>query len=156
MRMTQRPRPFCGRKLSRVTALGPKQKTGYTMTEGLEPREYRRIGEVTARRLDEELTWMTERGDTLHGEAGDWLVESADGGQRTVGSHEFFDLYEPVSQGRFRRKGTVGAVRAQTAATVSTLEGLARAHPGDWIVTAADGSSWPVPDEVFRKSYAPV
>jgi len=126
------------------------------MTEDLEPREYRRVGEVTARRLEEDLTWMTVRGDTLHGEAGDWLVESADGGQRTVGSHEFFDLYERISETRFRRKGTVRAVRAQTDVTVPTLEGPARAHPGDWIVTAADGSSWPVPDEVFHKSYAPV
>lgn len=126
------------------------------MTEDQGPREYRRVGEVTARRLDKDFTWMTERGDELHGDVGDWLVESADGGKRTVKPQEFSDLYEPVSGVRFRRRGTVSARRTDAAVTVSTLEGLAKAEPGDWIVTASDGSSWPVPDEVFRKSYAPV
>ena len=48
------------------------------------------------------------------------------------------------------------AHQVSTPVTVSTLEGVARAEPGDWIVTAPDGSSWPVPDEVFRRSYEPV
>jgi len=120
------------------------------------PREFRRVGEVTARRLDEDHAWVTTHGDQLQGRAGDWVVESPDGGQRTVQHDEFLTLYEPISGDRWRRTGTVMARQASTRETVATLEGPARAEPGDWIVTAPDGSSWPVPAEVFRKSYEPV
>ena len=121
-----------------------------------EPREFRRVGEVTARRLYEDHAWVTSRGDHMQGRAGDWVVESPDGGQRTVKHDEFLTLYEPISRARWRRTGTVMAREVVTRVTVSTLEGPASAEPGDWIVTAPDGSSWPVPDEVFRKSYEPV
>lgn len=121
-----------------------------------EPRVFRRVGEVTARRLEQDLAWVTQRGDQLQGHAGDWVVESPDGGQRTVKDLEFRALYESIGGDRWRRTGTVSARQVSTQVSVSTLEGVARAEPGDWIVTAPDGSSWPVPDEVFRASYEPV
>lgn len=121
-----------------------------------EPGEFRRVGVVTARRLDENLSWFTQHGDLLQGQAGDWVVESPDGGQRTVKDLEFRTLYEWIGGNRWRRTGTVSARQVSTQVSVSTLEGLARAEPGDWIVTAPDGSSWPVPDEVFQRSYEPV
>lgn len=121
-----------------------------------EPGEFRRVGEVTARRLEEDLAWVTKHGDELQGHAGDWVVESPDGGQRTVKDQEFRTLYEPLSDGRWRRTGTVMARQVSTQVSVSTLEGVARAEPGDWIVTSPDGNSWPVPDEVFQRSYEPV
>lgn len=119
-------------------------------------RQYRRVGEVTARRLDADLSWSTKHGDLLQGRAGDWVVESADGGQRTVRDDEFASLYEAVGGGRWRRTGTVTAHQVRQQVIVSTLEGPAQAEPGDWIVTSPDGSSWPVPDEVFRRSYEAV
>lgn len=120
------------------------------------PREFRRVGEVTARRLHDDHAWVTSRGDQLHGRAGDWVVESSDGGKRTVQHEEFLALYEPITGDRWRRIGTVMARQVDVTLTVSTLEGPATAEPGDWIVTGQDGSSWPVPNEVFRRSYEPV
>ena len=140
-----------------LTEAGSHRAQGDTVTAAQDAsRVFRRVGEVTARRLEEDLAWVTQRGDRLQGHAGDWVVESLDGGQRTVKHEEFLTLYEPIGGDRWRRTGTVTAHQVSTPVTVSTLEGVARAEPGDWIVTAPDGSSWPVPDEVSRRSYEPV
>jgi hypothetical protein len=114
---------------------------------------YRRTGEVTARRLSRPLAWTTARGSVLRGQAGDWLVSSSDGGDRTVSDAAFHASYEPVGDGRYRRTGEVSARRAPTREVVETSEGPATAEPGDWVVTADDGSSWPVPDRIFRATY---
>lgn len=114
---------------------------------------YRRTGEVTAHRLSRPAEWTTAHGNVLRGQPGDWLVSSRDGGERTVSDAAFHTSYEPVGDGRYRRTGEVFARRAQTREVVQTSEGPATAEPGDWVVTADDGTSWPVPDKVFRATY---
>ncbi len=119
-----------------------------------EPRRFRRIGQVTAVVMQRPRTWTTEGGDTLRGEAGDWLVTSHDGGERTVREEQFRASYEHVAGDTWRRTGEVSAWRTETDVQLMTLEGPAVAKPGDWIVRADDGSTWPVPDPVFRATYA--
>jgi hypothetical protein len=114
---------------------------------------FRRIGTVTAVRLTEPRAWTTSSGDQMSGEEGDWLVTDAKGGERTVKDSEFPSLYQLLPDGTYQGIGTVTARQATATETVDTLEGPATANPGDWVVTAADGSSWPVPDEVFRTKY---
>ena len=104
-------------------------------------RTFRRTGTVTAVRLSEPRTWTTKRGDTLHGETGDWLVTDAAGGERTVKAAEFTDLYEPLEDDTYRGIGTVTARQVTAAEIVATLEGPATAEPGDWVVTAPNGTS---------------
>lgn len=117
-------------------------------------KTYGRVGTVTAVRLDAARDWTTSAGDRLRGEAGDWLITSPDGGLRTAKDEQFRRSYERVDGDTWRRTGTVRAWQTREPLTVATLEGNATADPGDWIVTAPDGSSWPVPDKVFRASYA--
>lgn len=120
------------------------------------PRTFRRIGNVIARRLGEAHTWTSRADDVLTGDVGDWVVTDDRGGVRTVKPKEFEDLYEPLPDGTYARRGTVTARQAETTLSIQTLEGTATARPGDWIVTAADGSTWPVPEEVFRAGYEEV
>lgn len=114
---------------------------------------FRRVGTVTAVQLARPTRWTTATGDTLTGHQGDWLVTDESGDQRTVSQASFNDLYAALPDGRFRRKGTVQARRVLASETVETQEGTATARPGDWIVTADDGTSWPVPDSLFRYGY---
>ena len=123
-----------------------------TTTPGA-PTPYRRVGLVSALRLVEGREWTTSNGDILLGEPGDWLVASPDGGERTVSDPAFRISYEHVQGNEYRRVGSVLAVRTSSEVVVETLEGGATALPGDWIVTAPDGTSWPVPDAVFRATY---
>ena len=118
-------------------------------------RRYRRVGTVTARRLEARVEWTTESGDALKGEPGDWLVESAEGAARTVDDEQFHKTHEHVSGDQWRRGGDVGATSVTESRDVVTHEGVAHARTGDWILTSDDGWSWPVPDRVFRSSYEP-
>lgn len=49
----------------------------------------------------------------------------------------------------------VTARRASQLERVSTREGPAPAHPGDFIVTAATGEQWPVAGDAFARRYRP-
>lgn len=117
---------------------------------------YRRTGVVTATRLTDSLTWTTSAGDVLTGRSGDWLVVTRDGGERTVQDPQFRSSYEQLEGDLWQRVGTVTAARVREEHVVETLEGPATARVGDWLVTAPDGTRWPVPDPVFRNSYEPV
>lgn len=117
---------------------------------------YRRTGTVEARQLVESRDWTTSSGVRLQGQPGDWLVESADGGIRTVANAAFVATHRLVEGTTWERIGTVTAARVTQACTVSTLEGPVPAHVGDWILTDAQGNSWPIRDEVFRVTYEPV
>ncbi len=114
---------------------------------------FQRKGEVLARRLETPIRWRTESGDVMSGEKGDWLVESVEAGVRTVSPEDFEHTYQRVARGRYRRVGIVSARQVEEAEMVPTREGMTQARPGMWIVTSADGASWPVPAEVFAASY---
>lgn len=124
---------------------------GSTMSE--DARRFRRVGEVRAVVLDAPCEWTTTSGELLRGDAGDWLITSADGGVRTARDAQFQASYEHVQGSVWRRIGSVTAWQTQSEVDVHTLEGRVTAHRGDWIVRADDGSTWPVTDQVFRATY---
>lgn len=39
---------------------------------------------------------------------------------------------------------------------INTLEGQLTVQPGDWIATGVNGEHWPIADDIFRKTYAPL
>lgn len=127
----------------------------HATTPPLQARRFRRLGSVQASQLAEAMTWQTEAGDQLRGEAGDWLVTGDDGGQWTVRDAEFRSSYELAGAGSWQRTGTVMAWPAQAGEVVVTLEGSATAQAGDWIVQGSGGERWPVPAARFNRSYAP-
>ncbi|MGB7962030.1 MAG: hypothetical protein WCF12_03590 [Propionicimonas sp.] len=119
------------------------------------PGRFRRRGEVRAHLLTEDRSWTTGAGSSLRGRAGDWWVEGTDGSVRSVSAAEFPQLYAPMGDERYRRRGEVTAVQVTSGTVVATLEGDAIADPGMWIVTDDRGNSWPVPDNEFRRGYEP-
>jgi hypothetical protein len=120
-----------------------------------EAAEFRRIGTVRAKRLHARRPWTRLSGDELHGDAGDWRVVDDWGDERTVRDLEFRDSHEPLGGDVWRRTGTFRAWQASEALVLRTMEGQATAQPGDWIVEGRRGERWPVPDDQFRRSYAP-
>lgn len=134
---------------------------GYAPTASAagEPQRYRRRGKVHAEQLAEPRPWHTGRGSTLTANAGDWWVTDEHGVGRSVAAGEFEHLYAPLdapeSGFTHEKHGEVSASQCAEDTDVTTLEGVAAAHRGDWIVI--DGEHrWPVPDDHFRTSYGPV
>jgi hypothetical protein len=113
---------------------------------------YRRLGEVTAEVLTRPWTWKTAAGSTMRAQEGDWRVRD---GERvwSVRAPEFAATYEPAAEGRWRRRGVVRAMQSRSVTTIETLEGPARAEPGDWIVEGQGGERWVVPAAHFAQAY---
>jgi hypothetical protein len=65
----------------------------------------------------------------------------------------FRATHRPLGGDVWSRSGTVRARRATRTERVITLEGVATARPGDWVVVGQEGEQWPVPDGVFRERY---
>jgi len=124
-------------------------------TLGLTPRrrEFRRVGEVRARRLAEDLTWTSTHGDPMRGRAGDWVISEPGHSDRTIAAARFGELHEPIGGDRYRRRGIVHARPVSFPTSIDTLEGSATAQPGDWIVHGPGGEVWPVPATDFVRSY---
>ena len=68
-------------------------------------------------------------------------------------TRQFRASHENVEGETWRRTGEVTAWQVVAETVIDTLEGPATARIGDWVVTAPDGSSWPVPNEAFRAGY---
>jgi hypothetical protein len=116
---------------------------------------FERTGIVHANRLTSHLHWTLRSGEEMQGYAGDWHVIDDAGGNRTVSHPEFQSSHEPLSDGRWRRVGTIRAWQAREPLIVRTKEGRATANPGDWIVEGTSGERWPVTDPQFSQSYRP-
>jgi hypothetical protein len=116
---------------------------------------FERTGIVQANRLTAHLQWTLPSGADMQGHAGDWHVIDGTGGSRTVSHPEFQSSHEPLSDGRWRRVGTIRAWQAREPLIVRTKEGRATANPGDWIVEGTSGERWPVTDPQFSQSYRP-
>jgi hypothetical protein len=117
-------------------------------------RRYRSTATVHATRLTEAHTWQTARGSDLTGRAGDWRV--TDGVEEwTVEAGIFARTYRQLPDGRYAKDATVDAVRTERPLDVPTLEGVARAEAGDWVLRSDDGELWTVTDAYFRSAYAP-
>jgi hypothetical protein len=117
-------------------------------------RCYRSTAVVDATRLTAPRTWHTARGCALAAVAGDWLV--TDGSEEwTVAADIFARTYDRLPDGRYAKHATVDAVRTDRPVEVRTLEGPARAEPGDWVLRGVDGELWTVTDAYFRTHYEP-
>jgi hypothetical protein len=117
---------------------------------------FQRIGEVRARRLDDDKTWQSTAGDTFTAVAGDWLVIDESGNERTIRDREFRASHIQLDGDRWRRTGTVHAWRVTETTVVCTMEGRAFARAGDWIVQGAGGERWPVEDGQFACGYVAI
>lgn len=118
-----------------------------------QPRRFKRSGRAWAWQLDAPFEWRTPRGDILLGQSGDWWVIDEHGSARTVAGDSFAATYQQVDAQEYARVGVVTAWQAIESQVVATHEGEASAAPGDWIVTDAYGSRWPVPQEEFDWLY---
>ncbi len=118
-----------------------------------EAAEFLRIGTVRARRLHARRPWTRLSGDELSGDAGDWRVVDERGNERTVRDVEFRASHEPLGGVRWRRTGTYHAWQVSDDLVLRTMEGRAKARPGDWVVEGHRGERWPVTDDQFRRTY---
>lgn len=118
-----------------------------------EAAEFLRVGTVQANRLHARRPWTRRSGDNLSGAAGDWRVVDDHGNERTVRDAEFQASHEPLDGERWRRTGTYHAWQVSEDLVLRTMEGLATARPGDWVVEGHRGERWPVTDEQFRRTY---
>jgi hypothetical protein len=118
-------------------------------------RRYRRSGAVKAVQLTEPRRWTTERGDVLSAEAGDWLLSDSSSAW-TVAAEVFASTYEQRPDGRWIKVAVVEAVRVDVPTACHTLEGMANARPGDYVLRNPSGEVWPVAAERFERTYAPV
>lgn len=122
--------------------------------DGWEPwQRYERTGEVTATRLDREMTWTTDDGQALSAGAGDWIVTGPDGKQWTVGDHELHETYLHSGAEVWQRRGVVAARPAVVGERIQTREGRLVASAGDWVVRDGDSNVWAVPAGHFAANY---
>lgn len=118
-------------------------------------RRFQRAGTVTAHRLESDWTWQTSNGATLHGRRGDWLVEDASGGVRTVTDGRFRETHRHLGEDRWQRTAVLEARPARPGESAVSLEGTSTAVAGDWIVRDAPDNAWVVPGDHFIESYSP-
>ena len=50
----------------------------------------------------------------------------------------------------------VNAYQTQKDMSITTLEGIMHAAPGDWIITGINGEQYPCKPDIFEKTYEPV
>lgn len=115
-----------------------------------------RSGEVTAARLDHEITWTTDDGQSLTGQAGDWLLTGPDGKQWTIADDKLHATYRLIEGNVWRRQGVVMARPALPGERVQSREGRVTAVSGDWVVREDDGNMWTVPAGHFAANYREV
>ena len=114
---------------------------------------------VRAEWLVDEWTCVTANGSPVRAAPGDNRLTDADSAaQWSIAPGALRHGYVEVVPGEHESRGEVTADRVDGAAhrTVATLECPVVAHPGDWVVTAADGSQLVVVDSWFRDRYEPV
>lgn len=92
----------------------------YQTTDWQPWQRFERSGEVTAARLDREITWTTDDGQPLTGKAGDWLLTGPDGRQWTIGDAQLHETYRHVAGEVWRRHGLVWARPAIPQETIQT------------------------------------
>jgi len=113
---------------------------------------YRSIITVTAQRSLVQVEWQTSLGSQLASTPGDWVV--TDGTSTwTVESTVFERTYRPTGDGRYVKTALVRARQLEHADTFQTLEGIAHANAGDWVVCNPTGEVWPVTNDEFARRY---
>ena len=85
----------------------------------------------------------------------DYIIEHGAGARGVVRGDLFARLYEPLGDGRFRKRTDVifHAFTLDRPALVHTLEGPQKAEPGDWVIEGVAGELWPVARADAVKKY---
>jgi len=87
----------------------------------------------------------------------DYIVTHSPDDRAVVRGEIFGRTYEPLGGGLYRKRPDV-VLRYFTLdrpVMVQTLEGLAKAGPGDWIMEGVTGELWPITEESARERYEP-
>lgn len=59
-----------------------------------------------------------------------------------------------MKKSKFRKKPVViEAYQTDVEMFITTLEGVMRADPGDWIITGVHGEQYPCKPDIFEKTY---
>ncbi len=102
---------------------------------------------------------------TVPYKTGDALLTGTAGELWPVPRDRFEETYEPVADLRMGEDGPyikrpilVDAVQAlsDTDITLKTHAAKLHANPGDWIITAQDGTRWVVAGDIFLNTYTAV
>ena len=112
-------------------------------------------GPVRAQRAGADCSIKT-KGGALRARSGeDFIVTYPDGAQSVVRGDIFTRLYEPLGDGRYRKRTDLifHAFELDRPALVHTLEGPQTAEPGDWVIEGVKGELWPVPRAEAVKKY---
>jgi hypothetical protein len=119
---------------------------------------YRSTITVTAERADQAMDWKNGSGDTMHAEAGDWILrDSATAGDPWTVKPDLFDqTYAAIDGNQYQKTAGIVAVQVPEPFAVTTLEGTATGAAGDWLVRNPTGEYWPITDDVFRGRYEPL
>lgn len=115
-------------------------------------RAFRSLLRVSARQLTTSTEWTSDNGSRLTALAGDWLLETY-GSTWTVNADVFERTYEKQADGTYLKIVAVTARKLTTEVDIVTLEGIAHALPGDWLVCNPAGDVWPVNAEEFSRRY---
>lgn len=118
---------------------------------------YQKMGTVKAELMDKSQEWTTTTGNTMKGEAGDYLITGADGSKWTIKSDIFKQTYAevPGQPGQYAKSVITRAVVLTKPATVMTLEGEGSGNPGDYLVIGAKGEQYIVAKAKFESMYKP-
>lgn len=119
-------------------------------------RQYQKQGTVKAEKLTQSRTWKSGNGDTMTGEAGDWLLSDGKGNW-TVKPDIFAKTYGevPGSPGEYM-KTALGTARRLTFPTkIQTLEGVGTGKAGDYLMRGPVGEEYIVSAEKFNSMYRP-
>lgn len=110
---------------------------------------------IRARRAEADCVVSAGGGD-LHARGGkDFIVEYGNGARSVVRGDIFERVYEPMGDGRFRKRTDVifHAFTLDRRAVIHTLEGPQNADPGDWVIEGVAGELWPLPHAEAVKKY---
>jgi hypothetical protein len=116
-------------------------------------RTVHRHGVVWARRRDDDWSWTTASGETLHGSAGDWEVFDKRGHSHSVAPDAFESSHRHIADGRYERIGSVQVRPAREGERIETLEGPLVADAGEWVVRGDLGEEWVITAERLRAGY---
>lgn len=111
---------------------------------------------VEAKQVNEE-TWIHTSRGTLIASPGDWIITGTNGEIYPCKPDIFEKTYEHVEGNKYQKKPVIiEARKAEKLTEVETLEGLAIANPGDWIITGVNGEEYPCRPEIFEQIYEPL
>lgn len=119
-------------------------------------RQYQKQGTVKAAKLTHSQTWKSTNGDTMTGEAGDWLLSDGKGNW-TVKPDIFAKTYGevPGSPGEYMKTALGNARRLTFPTKIQTLEGVGTGKAGDYLMRGPAGEEYIVSAEKFNSMYKP-